>query len=190
MGGGAVSGSGAATLPVPARHRRPSCRSPQHRLESCAPGAAASRAPRLTRPRGGCQTAVGQRGTPETHGEARREAERRTPRERRRLWKRIQRDRREGDRGAADTDLAATGGVRLARTHARVHRPPPATHGHTRPAPPLRRFPPTKPSYNRLGGSQSASARLARTGGSWSCDQLLESPHREPSPPSRYGAQP
>lgn len=141
------------------------CRSPQHRLESCAPGAAASRAPSLTRPRGGCQAAVGQRGTPETHREARREAERtgetHAQRERGRLWIGIQRGRREGDRGAADTDLAATGGVRLARTHARVHRPTPATHGHTRPAPPLRRFPPTKPSYNRPGGSRSASAPRA-----------------------------
>lgn len=139
----------------------PRCRSPQHRLESCAPGAAAFRAPSLTGVRGACQAAVGQRGTPETHREARREAKRSgesARAERRRLWLGIQRGRREGARGAADSDLAAPGGVRPARTHARVHRPAPATHGHTRPAPPLRRFPPTKPSYNRPGGSRSASA--------------------------------
>lgn len=63
--------------------------------------------------------------------------------------------------GDADSDLAAPGGVRPARTHALVHRPTPATHGHTRPASLLRRFPPTKPSYNRPGGSRNASAPRA-----------------------------
>lgn len=141
----------------------PRCRSPQRRLESCAPRAAAFRAPSLTGPRGACQAAVGQRGTPETHRGARREAKRsgESARAEETVVARNSEAGERGPRGAADSDVAAPGGVRPARTHARVHRPTPATHGHTRPAPPLRRFPPTKPSYNRPGGSRSASAPRA-----------------------------
>lgn len=78
-----------------------------------------------------------------------------------------QRDR---DRRSYDRDLADTGGVRLARTHGRVHRPKPATHSYTLPPPPPRRFPPTKTSYHLPEGHGSASAHHARKGVSCSCD--------------------
>lgn len=142
----------------------PRCRSPQRRLESCAPGAAAFRAPSLVREVRARLLWVREGRRRQTHGGARREAKRSgesARAERRRLWLAIQSGRREGAQEAADSDLEAPGGVRPARTHARVHRPTPATHGHTRPAPSLRRFPPTKPSYNRPGGSRSASAPRA-----------------------------
>jgi hypothetical protein len=58
--------------------------------------------------------------------------------------------------GTADRDLAATGGG-APRTHTRARTPTHSryTHSHT-----LRRFPPTKPSYNLPGGGKSASAPL------------------------------
>lgn len=43
---------------------------------------------------------------------------------------------------------------RASHAHRRVHRPTPATHGYTLLPPSLRRFPPTKPSYNLPGGSR------------------------------------
>lgn len=165
----------------------PRCRSPQSRLESCVPGAAAFRAPSLTGPRGACQAAVGQRGTPETHREARREAKRTgesARAERRRLWLGIRRGWREGARGAADRDLAAPGGVRPARTHTRAYTGPQPLHTATHA---LRLRGADSLQQSRVTTAQEgagAPRRLARSGGSCSCDLLPGSPGREPSPPS------
>lgn len=164
----------------------PRCGSPQHRLESCAPGAAAFRAPSLTGPRGACQAAVGQRGTPETHREARREA------------------KRTEESARAEETVVARNSERLERgspggTQTAIWRPPEgcAPHAHTRAytgphslhtaTHALRLRCADSLQQSRVTTAQEGAGtrrRLARSGGLCSCDQLLGSPRREPSPPS------
>lgn len=167
----------AATL----RHRRPPrCRSPQSRLGSCAPGAAAFGDPSLTRRRGACQGGCGsERGAPRhTERHVGRAGETHAQRQETVAERNSERQER-GEPGSRRHGSGGHGrGAPRTHTHARVHRPTPRyTQPHTRPAPPLRRFPPTKPSYNRPGwGEPERLRRLARSGGSWWCDLLLGSP--------------
>lgn len=162
------------------------CRSPQHRLESSAPGAAASRAPSLTRPRGGCQAAVGQRGTPETHREARREAERTGETHAQREGTVVDRHSERQERGGPGSRRHRSGGHGRGapRTHTRAYTGPHPLHTATH-APRLRCADSLQQSRVTTAQEGAGARRLlARTGGSWSCDRLLGSPHREPSPPS------
>lgn len=163
----------------------PRCRSPQRRLESCAPRAAAFRAPSLTGPRGACQAAVGQRGTPETHRGARREAKRsgESARAEETVVARNSEAGERGPRGAADSDVAAPGGC-APHAHTRAYTGPHPLHTATHA---LRLRCADSLQQSRVTTAQEgagARRRLARSGGSCSCDLLLGSPRREPSPPS------
>lgn len=191
---GSPSGGGGLPLALEPQHSGsppatdgPRCRSPQRRLESCAPGAAAFRAPSLTGPRGACQAAVGQRGTPETQRGARREAKRSgesARAERRRLWLGIQRGRREGAPGEPQTAIWRPREGCAPHAHTRAYTGPHPLHTATHA---LRLRCADSLQQSRVTTAQEgagARRRLARSGGSCSCDLLLGSPRREPSPPS------
>lgn len=164
MGGGAASGSGAPTFRVPARHRRPVLPvlpvlpqppAPARKLRTRGRGLRRSRCARWMpgccgseRDAGDTEKHVGNRRGPERGdgcGKGFRETEERgTGEPQTRIWR-----PREGCASHAHT-----------RAYTGPH--PLHTATHARPAPPPRRFPPTKPSYNRPGGSRGASASRAR----------------------------